>query len=404
MPFTAPTSPTSGLANYDLEGQRPRGSRPSKAKRRRGALRLVPFLKLQPSEASMNEYEKLLKALFGSVMSVPTTASADERTEHLTKAFQDFDGELAKMVQDVRLDAFDCGVRGDLRKFHGADGAEEEGVDHVADMSQIVRSVTGAVELMKGDNMSEPVQQAVGLWADMGRTVLSTMISEVEANDGSLAKSERNVNQEQLKKNLDEVNKLALMLRKRAKTLTKDIGDGSDSGDVSDMDPLEVIGRLAAAILVQIDALMGDDGQGDGTQDDGSQDDGTAQDDELPEGNEGGGDGAGAAKAAPGGDLNKSAPVAAAPAADPALAKLTAENEELKKQLAKANAAPADTVGKPAPALTVVEKTGDGVTPLSKGAEEVDLEKEAERLAKMSPEARSTEFMKIALRRPVRVA
>jgi hypothetical protein len=74
------------------------------------------------------------------------------------------------------------------------------------------------------------------------------------------------------------------------------------------------------------------------------------------------------------------------------LAKLAADNATLQKQVAGLSAQPQAPKG----VLKAVGKSEDG---LAKGAE-MDLEVEAARLDKLSPEARATELIKIAQRNP----
>lgn len=338
-----------------------------------------------------DQYGSMTKALFDAVTEA-VKLPEDQRGEALAKSFEDFQEVLSDVIAEDMHGAFALGMKGDVRRLIGTDEGEmaKSDVAPVAEFGSLIKAVEAGVTLMKSDaRFKEDLVPLIDEWVVSGRALLAASINEPLAK----SEAESNIQKEEAAALRAQIQTAVDALRKRAVNLVKDDsgdptdqgdGDGSDSEDPSDMDPLEVIGRLAAAILVQIDALMGND-QTDDSSDQTDQGDQT----QVPPP---------AQKAEEVKDLQKSnEPAKTDEGKD--LTKLEAENKELKEQLAKFNAQPAAPKGNTK--LVITDKTGDNS--LSKVEEEDKLKKKAEELAKMSPQERTVELTKIALSRPLKV-
>lgn len=352
--------------------------------------------------------DKMLNALRGSVASIDT-APAEKRSELLNKSFEDFHADVSGLITGVAQEAFDCGIRGDLRKFVGSDDPEISSYGHVAETAHLMRSVDAAIESMTKSydekQLTADVRGMLAEWTNLGKGILNTLTADyVDEGQKAPTEAEKAEAAGELKKRADVLKSAVTAMRKRAQSLFKDDGTGGDDGsdDPSQMDPLEVIGRLAAAILVQIDALMPDSDEGSDQDQPGSQPGSQNGSSASPDANAG--DQPSGAGATP--PPMKKPPVPPANKADGAtdLAKgaddltkrqsdLDAREAALKEREDKLGKQAADGKG----SLKVVGKEADD---LNKNKVE-NIDEEAERLSKLPEGARTTELMKRSLRRPV---
>ena len=209
--------------------------------------------------------------------------------------------------------------------------------------------------------------------------------------------------------------------------VTEDLGAGDEEGggeeDGSDMDPLEIVGRLAAAIMFQVDQLQqavnggaADDGVEEGGDeavagevvpgaDEAEVEDVAGKDEEDPEKKPPFGKSADPAVASLRAELakmTKTLDAALAKKAPEKPAQRSAEMADLQKSMADMQARITKLGAAPAPSRAVVGPAASHALSKAVDTGGVDmgaaLEAEQARLAKMSPEARTQELIKMTLR------
>lgn len=223
----------------------------------------------------MSEHQSMLKALRESVESI-IAAPVAERAELLNKSFGQFEESLDEHIANELEAAFSAGQRGDVRKFIGSDDEElkKAAIGQVAEMASLMRSVEMAIKSMQSyynEQLSPIVKTALDDWVTLGKGVLRAMTNEYAMGAGAAAApagEEEAVKAEaaaDLKKAHAEIAKTAARLRKAAAEMAEAAADApantDGNADIENMNPLEIIGRLAAAILVQVDALMPEEEQ-----------------------------------------------------------------------------------------------------------------------------------------------
>jgi hypothetical protein len=416
--WSAPTSPTSGMAAYSLEGQRTQRA----SRRKRLALLLERITRKAPSGNShmrkasemtteVTQFDVMLDTLKKSAIQIAKSDS-DKRDELLAKSIDEFANAWTQateeVVEDVAGAAFEDGAQTGL---FGLAKGEDQIVDAMTVLGALVAQVDEIVGAANEILGKAEAFSALKDWSEAGKTIVTSLGRQIDAQ---LAKGE--VSEEEIAKAegeiKDELKKAQAKLEKRIAALAKEEGMEMEE-EGGEVDPIEVIGRLAAAILVQIDQLQGGDEEA------------AAEEAPMDEEDEYG-------KGEKAKDLKKDevAPVteekvekaetaettevaavaeekvekAAAPAMSDEAEKLlkaaldrinaleksqgdlAKENESLKKA----------NVPAPKGVLRAVDKAEDTL------GKEADVKALAERLEKMSPDQRAFEMIKIAQQRPER--
>lgn len=367
--------------------------------------------------AMLTDLEKGLK----SIISAPEADRAGALDDQLAK----FGNDLGTYLAEVEDEAFLTGSVGDIRKFVGTGDTLAKNIGHVAEFANLLRTAEFTVKNIERDGHEESVGQDIAdgmnAWVKMGGGLLSLMVERCygppedetpSPEEMAAAEAEKMAQLEGLAKAMDAEIARVNRLRKAEAAAPAAEGDEVTEEDVAEMNPLEVIGRLAAAIMVQVDALMPDDEEGEGE----GQKEGDAETEEAPPAEkteekappaEAPEDKAPAeeAPAAPNEDEKKKNPFAAKSnnasdlkkAVDSEAQNRIDQLEKLVKELGeRLNEKPAPAKG----ALKggVVEKSADTNT-----GQDDELDSLAKRFESMSPEQRATELVKLSRRNPIRI-
>lgn len=449
MPFTASASPTAGLTAYSLE--RPaKNLDPNSAgvvfarsisrwfgKKRKAANAADSSVrKAHIMTSDIITYDDALSALHKSIDSAFEAPEGD-RLNLIHANIDEFCGYTQALTKAAMDESFELGVNRDYAAFGGFDGPEPlaKSLNDVSALAGLLQQAEYMEKRWLGEAEGgpigwgekapgEPLVKAYGDWLTAGKMLLRGIIDDCMPSADQKAADEdlgKVADPEQLAKAADALRSAIERLGAGGR-LAKAEGDPPAEGeeDVGEMNPIEAIGRLAAGIVMIADKMLG------GGEEEGEEGEEGGEGRMSEEGREAEGDGA-APPPARGegvtGERNAEerredrAPPPAAERAPPReerepprryeddrfrkgdLAKvesrlnsLEAENRNLKAQLAKVGSGPAPAKG----SLRVVEKAGDGT--LGKG---VDIQAEAERLEKMSPEDRALELTRISHRNPI---
>lgn len=460
--FTQSQSATSGLTGYDLEGQRGAASKKRKKRQRKREVvnelgRVIPALfnsNRKVMKMSKDRFGTMFDALTKSVASIVDAPKSNQKAL-LAKTTSQFRAAFEDEIGAVMEKSFNEGLTGNFRKFSGANMELNKSLGGVAEFATLLRAAETSANQMEADRLRENMgansgsMQALREWVKLGKQVLSMMVSESNGDmpmtdkppvDEVTAAASSGAPVEGMDAEADAVDpmaedttpveavdeeefgKLAKRLRKAMRTyghLRKADGEEADpdaaAEDLNDLDPLDVVGRLAAAIVMQIDALKNPEGaegedMAEGDEAEKMDDEGVGADDEEDEDEDE--DDKDLEKEADKDDEDDEEEEEEKPFAksyrgtpkrksngssDRALVKMSREMTELKNQLKKLQDGPAPAKGS---RLIVTDKSGDDA--LGKGANK-ELEALAKRLDAMTPEQRSVEMMKVAMGNPRRI-
>ena len=280
MPFTAGGSATSGLTAYSLE--RPAHTLYPEAAgyRRPGSLWAARFTRLLgrkgvggPQETPARKaldmstpLQELVDALKKSASEIIMVAVPEKRDELLGKAIDNFASDLLVITDEAVEEAFSDGLSGNMGKYFGANRATmRKGLTHVSQFAMTLRSAESLVKGMSQDAWDNPPSEeaidGLSAWVGIGKGLLKRITDEaVSGDDADEVTKAYGLDGAELKKYADGIGEL---IERHQYRLAKAEGDG-----VSDMDPLDVIARLATAILMQVDAIQdGTSGEGQGAAD-----------------------------------------------------------------------------------------------------------------------------------------
>lgn len=392
------------MAAYSLEGQQTQRA----SRKKRLALLLGRYMrkplsgnphmrKATEMQTETNPFELMMDTLRSSVIQISKT-DEDKRDELLGKSLGEFaeawgaatDGVISQVAEDAFSDGAQTGL-----------GALVKGEDAVEDSMTILGAVIAqaedaVVEIGEALGKSEAFS-ALAQWVEAGKVIanaygrsLDAQLAKGEVSDEEIASAEAEIKHELMK--------AEAALVERVNALAKE--EGVDMDDEEEVGPIETIGRLAAAILVQIDQMQGGDEGDEGEEDDAA----PREDEEEDEDNYGksekaaelskSGAEAASAEAASAEAASKDTSESAALAkAMEKIAELEKSQNNLRKELKKAS------VPQPKGSLRAVDKTDDGSL-VKFGDREIDVKAEAERLDKMSPDARALELIKMSQKIP----
>ena len=411
-----------------------------------------------------DRFEIMLGALEKSVVSI-LDAPVNNRQAFLKKTTGQFRKSFEASIGEELESAFQNGLTGNIRKFAGS-GKLGKNLGGVAEFATLLRAAENSAKAMEVDRMdsnagaNSAAMQAIREWVMLGKKILSMLVGEANGdmplddappvNEVVAQVPEPVMGAEQgadmdadmgaegdvpvegdVPPEFEEetFGKLAKRLRKAMKTYTRmskaegDAEGGEEATRLEDLDPIDVIGRLAAAIVMQVDALKNPEGEGgeeelpegegdvekmDGAEDEEEEyeeepeegdklekedDEGVAAEDEEEDEDE---DEEKkeeiakriASKGKPGkgkSGLGKSAPVE-----DRRIASLEKMVHTLQAELKKVNGQPAPAKGK---RLTVVDKSADSVL-AGKSADA--LEKMAKEIDALPAEEKAVRLIKLA--------
>lgn len=285
--WSQPGSPTTGFAAYGVQDRIVRSGHQdhrSLFRRRKERGRHT----ISESEVlKMSDLGKMLDALQESTNSIlAKTDDPVERAELLTKNHEEFGAALAELFDASMQVAFQDGAAGSFEKFAAAEQLQK-GLGSVASFAMLLQPVERVIKGM-GESYGETpvgrdIQGALDAWYEMGKGILRALVEECAGRADELppedvaAATEEGM--EAAEKSFAEAGEAlakALVRFSNNGRLAKAGGFPPAAGggaaaaaapegveDPANMDPIEVIGRLAAAITMLADQLLGG-GDGDG--------------------------------------------------------------------------------------------------------------------------------------------
>lgn len=343
------------------------------------------------------DFTKMLDALKDSVSQI-AAGPAEGRDALLAKSFGEFSDAWTAATQDVIAgtteEAFQEGLD---TSFDKLGKGEDPLYDGMARLGLVMRNAEATVEVLGELLGKSEGHDALTEWVKMGQSAAELYGHSI---DKGLAKGEANADLEKAMETArTDLGALQKSIQTRIEKLAKYAEEeGAEDDEIA---KVEQIARLAAGIVAICDDVLG-----------GGEEEAPADDNE---GNFERSEKAGDLKKAEGAAAADAKPADAKPTEDkPAEAELAksepdpkaAEADALRKQVAdkdkeiealKKAAAPAKGV------LRAVDKGSDTIETLGKAAGINDLQAEAERLSKLTPEQRAAELIKISQRSPMRI-
>lgn len=286
MSWTAPSSPTGGLQPYRVEGAAPR--------RRSTAdetyLRILRLFQnrsdAEPKQelGKMNPIGQMVDTLRKSIDEALKIGAEDKRTELLNKSFSEFSAvlqnDVATAMDMVAQETYMRGVTGKaLVKIDEDDGPLQKGISHIASFASALRSAESTVMSMVNDSysrdqLSDDAKGATAAWVEFGAGVLRMLVMELGGGMEMAAEPEMTGEAEVAAGEAEksdapgpkEMAKLAKRLQAAVSRFSgaplakaapdADAAAGAGGDDVDQMEPVEVMGRLAAAIVMMADQMI----------------------------------------------------------------------------------------------------------------------------------------------------